>query len=160
MVERVVQWGLDELEGQGMCVGRCGVAEEAGFGLYVEEGTPQELEGKRKVQAAMSVPRPRCLEGQEKTLLVLLLYSGYKPFAFLIGSLQVGRAVGVPDAMLSRAVGALVSYRFLRLGLGETSVRLVVAAANAAKRQFRVTGLVVPKVVASEAPQWLGSVGT
>ena len=65
-----MQRGPEKLGGQGMCVGRCGVAEEAWSGLYVEERSPRELEGERKVQAAMSValvPRRRCLEGNEKT---------------------------------------------------------------------------------------------
>ena len=53
MAGRVVQRGLEELGGQGMCVGRCGVAEaEGGSELYVEEGSPPELEGERR----------RCLE--------------------------------------------------------------------------------------------------
>ena len=67
VVERVVQRRLEELL---MCVDRCGVAEKAGSGQYVEDGSPLELEGERKMQAAMPVavvPRRRCLEWQGKT---------------------------------------------------------------------------------------------
>ena len=79
---------------------------------------------------------------------LLLLYPGYLPCLP-----AAGRAAEVPGVMLFRAVGALVSYRLLRLVLGETSVRLVVATANAANRRSRATGLVVPKAEASEALQ-------
>ena len=163
MVGRVVQRVLEELRGQEMCVGRCGVAEEAGSGLYVEKGSPRELEGsgrcKRRCPSLLS-PYEGAWRGRRRRGALLLLYPGYLPFASLVDPLQAGRAAGVPGVMLSKAVGALVSYRLLRLVLGETSVRLVVAAANAANRQSGATGLVVPKAVASEAPQWLGSVGT
>ena len=50
VVGRIVQQVLEELGGQGMCVGNWCVAEKAGSGLYVEEGSPRELEGERKVQ--------------------------------------------------------------------------------------------------------------
>ena len=100
-----------------------------------------------------AVNRRRCLEGKGRRGALLLLYPGHLPLASLVDQLYAGRAAGVPGVMSSRAVEALISSRLLCLVLGETSIRLVVAAANAANRRSRATSFVVPEAMASEAPQ-------
>ena len=84
----------------------------------------------------------------------------------VMASTTVSRAVILrmtPSSCASDTVRTKVNS-FLKVQrcfvLGETSVHLMVAAANAANRRLRATGLMVPKAVASEAPQGLGSVGT